>query len=283
MAKLSYFRKIVPATVLAVFSFFGAYNSQQSSSKKLPIIQTCAAQEAPVTTISLQEYLNQELPKIMTEHEKKFGISYVSTPSIPLQLHKVCTQDQRDYLQMVGAAYNYKRNEIHLSPHFFQNSLNCACDCCFFDLDHAAIIPQKLPQLKSALDHELGHFYADTLSERLNKYDWPHFTNFACYDECDFTIFIFSEGIAEYFGRTMNNAKKDTFNDDQWPTSIAEYANILIIEPKRLYDGGYHFVRPIIDKHGARGIEYLVQYKPKEEDLFALPQLQKKMLEDLAQ
>ncbi len=295
MTKLSYFHKIIPATVLAAFSFFGAYNSQQSSSKKLPIIQPCVAQEVPVTTIPLQEYLNQELPKIMTEHEKKFGISYVSTPSIPLDIEKALKSlEEHDARDIKGtlrtgalASYCPITNEIYLSPSLFHQKNNCACNCCYFDLTdasfnpHARVYLQKYT-LKYVLHHEIAHFYTDTLSERLNKKNWPKDIFTRRISAHYYIRDMFSEGISEYFARSITDpSREDTFHDDAWPQTVEEFNDHAAFVNFR-YNGGYHFVRPILEKYSAKGIEYLVQYNPQDLDFFSLPQLQKKILEDLA-
>ncbi len=188
-------------------------------------------------------------------------------------------------MTIATAIYDKKNNEIYLSPHLFQRTAFSSFTSFFdsyFDLTHASIDPAQLSQLKSTLDHELGHFYTDTLSEHLNRQDWPpkEGVSLGFVTARHYVYKMFSEGIAVYFAHAMNSENQVIFSDNDWPKTIND---LTINQYKIFYDGGYHFVRPIIDKHGARGIEYLVQYKPKEEDLFALPALQKRMLEELAQ
>ena len=260
-----------------------SHTTTPNSSSKKPELLHSSASEAPVTSVSLQDYLSQELPKIIAAQEKRLGITYATKPSIPLQLDDLHDERVKNFLRSGTSAYVFKCNEIHLSPLLFKRPTDCTGDCCFFDLAHACIIPKLRSALKSALDHELGHFYTDTLGERLNAKDWPPFSHAQDLNEIDLMYFTLCEGIADYFMHTMNTAEEDTFNEDHWPKNSTEATVAYVFEPRLFYKGGYHFVRPIIDVHGACGIEHLVRYVPQKADLFTLPELQKRMLEELAQ
>ena len=87
---------------------------------------------------------------------------------------------------------------------------------------------------------------------------------------------LISEGIAEYFERTLNNGK-DNFKDSDWPENLGDF-----IQNKIIYNGGLHLVKPIIDRYGKRGIETLIINPPSLEDLSNLPEYQNRVIESLS-
>ncbi|MBI2583637.1 MAG: hypothetical protein HYW25_03150 [Candidatus Aenigmarchaeota archaeon] len=78
--------------------------------------------------------------------------------------------------------------------------------------------------VSGVLQHELGHFYADKLCESLG--------------DCHSVQTAVNEGIAEYFSRFDGSR-------GNWE-----------------YDPYYDLVRPVIERHGRDGIEYLLRNPP---------------------
>ena len=132
------------------------------------------------------------------------------------------------------------------------------------------------------LYHELGHFYLDKLCKKLgvvdlhidlaeNKEEMTRW--FEARNE------LIREGIATYFEREMTGKEVD-FNDSEYPKTIEEFlrnkAGFLI---RLYYDGGYHLVKPILDKFGVEeGCKRIILHLPRKEDMVELPIYRKKIL-----
>ncbi len=129
------------------------------------------------------------------------------------------------------------------------------------------------------LHHELGHFYLDKLCKRLGVdlgikkkeiTEWWEARN----------RFV-SEGIATYFEREMN-VNRDEFNDSEYPKNIEAFlrnnCNFLL---KLYYSGGYHLVKPILDKFGIEGgCKKIVLNLPKKQEMVKLPNYREKILSE---
>ena len=126
--------------------------------------------------------------------------------------------------------------------------------------------------VENIINHELGHFYADKLCENLIGMDYPQKNSD---NEMDIEVKLISEGIAEYFERAINN-KEDDFLDIEWPKDPEDFWDIRII-----YSGGYHLVKPILDKHKEKGIEYLIFNPPAKEELEDPIKYQERILNEL--
>ncbi len=116
---------------------------------------------------------------------------------------------------------------------------------------------------EATLKHELGHFYFFKLAEKMNaKYWFKKLTEKTTIQEWE-GIRIISEGVGEYF--TLDNG----IHTNCW------------ICGKNAYHQGYHLVKPIIDKHEQKGIEYLIRNPLKPEDMKNLEGYQKRALDEL--
>ncbi|MBT7497353.1 hypothetical protein HN662_03420 [Candidatus Woesearchaeota archaeon] len=123
------------------------------------------------------------------------------------------------------------------------------------------------------LAHELGHHYVSQESEKLDES--KSFKIGEIYDSRITALKIIHEGIGEYFS-SMISPIEDSFNDEEWPKTLEGF-----LEPHIQYKGGFHLVKPIIDKHKSKGIKYLINNPPSKFELFDLPNYQKKALEEL--
>jgi len=130
----------------------------------------------------------------------------------------------------------------------------------------------KTYNIKELLDHELGHFYLDKLDESLGGGDWPVYSE---NENENNRKQLISEGIGEYFDKTMNN-RQDKFKDSDWPKEIEKFWTDEII-----YNGGFHLVKPIIDKYGERGMIYLISNIPSPEDFKDIKKYQDRVLQYL--
>jgi hypothetical protein len=134
---------------------------------------------------------------------------------------------------------------------------------------------EEVGSARNTLWHELGHFYFDKLAEYCKCKDEsihdPQRTH-------PFVARIVDEGIGTYFDRA-EKPKTDIFSDSMWAELNGEKK---VGTDYRFYRGGYHLVKPIIDRYSTLGMIYLLQHPPMVKSLTELPAYQKKALEDLA-
>ena len=209
----------------------------------------------------VKTYVDQNLEQLIQEQEETLNIAYPPTPP-PLQYSLPPEK------KMYGASglYDYENNVIYLRSSFL--------DPPEWDLNIA----------KETLHHELGHYYMDTLSERLVNHNYPYYPDAMPLTEM-LGIKLVSEGTASYIERRMNGEQEDTFNDDDWPKNIQGFffhPLLPFLRPEIIYGGGFHLVKPIIDQHGEWGIQYLIFNPPTEQELFTLPLYQQRILEELS-
>ena len=212
-----------------------------------------------------KQYVENNLTKIIEAQNKKLEIEHFGVPEIQFGLY---VYPSGKVLNDPGA-YHSGNDKIYMDPKIpwttpnngFMNFLTG-----FFNFGYVAPI-------KPVLDHELGHFYQDKLNESLGMGDFR-------VDYSSYKTFlggkIIAEGIAEYFSKTMNNIE-DNFNDSDWPKDHELFTF------DDIYDGGAHLVKPIIEKYGKDGMEYLIMNPPiTEKELENLPEYRKRCLEDIA-
>ena len=132
------------------------------------------------------------------------------------------------------------------------------------------------------LYNALGHFYLDKLCKKLGVVDlYPDLVEnkeeitqwFEARDE------LIRDGIATYFEREMTG-KEANFNDSEYPKTIEEFLRNKVYFLIRLYyDGGYHLVKPILDKFGVEeGCKKIILNLPRKEDMVDLPRYRRKIL-----
>jgi len=212
-------------------------------------------------------YVQSILPEIMQEQERKIGIKHFGIPNIrydiPSSYNPKIFNDAKGSMKADGH-YNPLKNYISID----RNAMN--------------IDPLRWKsRVKQIVSHELGHSYADKLNENIcakynKKYNekairddlvWPN----------DYSIEtqLVSEGIAKYFEHAITG-EKDRFKDSDWPSEEKNYHNF-----KAIYDGGYHLVKPVIKRHGKKGINFLMKQNPCN-DLGNLKEYQKRTLRHLS-
>jgi len=201
-------------------------------------------------------------------HEETLGITYHGKPKLSFETPEDWDPDRTSF-----ALYDTKTNTIHIAQYFVYNSMST-----------------MEPYIEELLDHELGHFYVDALNESMGKGDWPGYNEKITEAEVlkDLGIKLISEGIAEYFRKELNpeddllrlehklGGKREAtdFQDSDWPKDVFDFFQRYV-----MYEGGHHLVKPIIDKHGKKGILYLMENPPT--DLLDLPSYQKEVLKSL--
>jgi len=118
--------------------------------------------------------------------------------------------------------------------------------------------------------HEFGHHLIDQWSRVQGRGMWP------CVDEEDkitsrIGLYMINEGLAKYAQCTAIDGKSVL------PANVdlsAMYNQVVdgVFPLLRLlvYEGGFQLVQPVLDQHGKRGIEFLLEHPPSDTDMFDL-------------
>ena len=198
---------------------------------------------------SIQPYVESHIVTIIKDQEERLGIQHFGIPRIAYKQKISLSNGPLESKEGIGfGIYKAKADEIHLSLRYLVTP-----DTSLVNTIATEIFGILFPRVnvKEVLDHELGHFYIDKFNESLGKGDWSNRNRGKK---------IISEGICEYFRIVLNNGGKHDF---------ADY-------------GGLPIVKPILDRYGKRGIDYLITNPPnvEMEDILGY---QNKVLEALSE
>jgi len=185
-----------------------------------------------------QEYFGSDLKKVISEQENILGIKHFGEPKLSL-----------GFSLTADASYYPQTDLIKIN-----NSV----------------------LLKRFIAHELGHFYADKVSEGLGRGDWPIFKGKIVdgeYGKDDMGLKLIAEGIATYF---ESRTEGDGLTGDLEHKNFSNYNSIGI---GKYYNVGNNLVKPILDKDVRKGVELLVANPPTSADLEDLVGYKKRMLE----
>lgn len=239
-----------------------------SASLMYPIVQSRINHD-------VQRYTESHLAEIAKEQENKIGIRHFGLPRVLYQSNNHIPFMDRTIISTLnglfgGASYNPETDEIFLpkglrvTPE--NNLTNKLSNLIYFELPM---------DTKRVLSHELGHYYCDKLNESRGK------GNLAPQTEVGETLV--SEGIAEYFSYITTGDDVPKFNDSEWPDKPDNFGKSYRYNRHVIYDGGFHLVKPIIDKYGKKGITYLMENPPSEKDLGDVSMYQIKVLKALGE
>lgn len=226
------------------------------------------------SSYQIRQYVNNNLDTIIQNQEKKLNIAHQGVPVVEVG---ISDQIKKSFPGLpICGCYDSGENIIYIKKDIIINLEE--------EIKNVEVSsPGNDCYIKQVIDHELGHFYVDMLSENLGTGSWPQtLTENGTVDKN--AIHIIGEGIAEYFGRSMNS-HYDNFKDQEWPTKLEDFVNSdnpSIPNYRIWYDGGYHLVKPIIDEFGVKGIMYLMFHPPTEKELLDLQGYQKKILINLS-
>lgn len=112
------------------------------------------------------------------------------------------------------------------------------------------------------LDHELTHGLVNQITKRHLGYRWPR-DDRESYSKPDLiveemVVWMVAEGVAEYVGHTIREDRYPVL-EDAWPTQFEAPINNAVWN-WMAYDGGYYFVKPILDQMGfEKGLLYLIK------------------------
>ena len=228
------------------------------------LLNGCASEQKHNITTTIENY-EQILNSEMAKNEEEIGIKHFGIPE------KEFIHDKNvDF----SASYNPETDIM-----YFRSSFSSPFPVKHEELDHL--------YLHSVVSHELGHFYVDKLSESLGWGNWPQLSaqpNTVEWVEEN----IISEGIGTYFqGKTLERITGiDIDNiegippfdiEKEWPKDIE-----ILYDGHQLEAYGQWLVKPIIDKHGEKGIEYLITHQMEEDELLNPKSYQERALEALS-
>lgn len=255
---------MIPFILYTIGCGDGAAPEKQEKSRRK---KTVVTEVAVVTKVDpkVQALINKDLEERIAVHKEKLGIEHFGLPRVEPGFPKAgCYVGSALYHPATDAIYLMSFGDLPNNGLFSPNN----------DGDSTSV---------HIIDHELGHFYADQLHESLGKGDWPLYPNEMTLNTPG--INMISEGIAEWFDRTIN-CREDAFTDTDYPEGFVNwYVHSTAVYDggisNVIYNGGYHLVKPILDKHGAAGIEYLITHPPVSDDFSDLPGYRTKVLEVL--
>ena len=218
-----------------------------------------------------EEYARKNLENRIQLQEEKLGIKHFGVPNLGFN---------DEYLSATGGTYDAETDSIIIEVN------NTKTTYSEFNRWIEKHLEFEAMHVDEVLDHELGHFYMDKLSESLTGTNFPDYaaletelSDSLSQKEADSeqwanymaTKFV-SEGVAEYFRYETNPyaEKPDTFCFGD-----------TITEHELVYEIGYWTVKLVIDKHGREGIIYMMNNLPYEFELFCPPCYKERILDDI--
>ncbi len=197
----------------------------------------------------IRDYVESNLEKIMRAQERKLKIKHYGAPGFACSLP-----------------------EGYPNP-FCQASYNCVEDKIYLNSDNLSLDEIRVSFIGGVLNHELGHFYSDKLSENFLGRDWP--VKFSNHEEYIGGRLI-AEGIAEYF-RIKTTFSRDAF----WPDEFPDNLNAFDLN-ENFYSIGLSLTNPILEIHGSNGMVHLMENFPHTlDEVLNLEDYQKRILEGL--
>ncbi len=221
---------------------------------------------------STKEFIQKNLDSLMLNQEKILGIKHFSKPNLKFELSKDDSVDVLRLNEFMYAGEYLDYNDtigLSLGHSFLPFPLGITSDNNFKNLTGIISSLGFNFDVENTLYHELGHFYYDKLNESLGNGRYVH-TNGKYYGTR-----LMQEGIAGYFENKIND-EEDLFEDSDWPKDIKDFGDY------EFYSGGYHLVKPIIEKFNKKGIEYLILNVPSDEELKDVPKYQKRVIKILS-
>lgn len=134
---------------------------------------------------------------------------------------------------------------------------------------------------KPVIDHEAGHAFLIGLCAKLGMKplvsDENPKADLLRWDQV--RGLLISEGVATYFEKKLNKGRDD-FHDEEYPKTIEDMTvndfNVLL---RMHYEGGYHLVKPILDRLGVEeGCRTILLDRPKKEEMVRLPEYRERIL-----
>ena len=213
----------------------------------------------------IEVYVQENLEQIIQEQEKTLGITY---PADRPALYYTLPEEYK----LVGMLGLYRGGEDTV---YLPSGILTKPEWDFSDFMATIATFNNTYNVRRSVDHELAHFYCDKITEKFFQNKSPLFY-FYLTDEERMGQLLVDEGIAEYVENKMNGEDEKPFSFQGWPSDLSQFRN------KEVYQGGYAMVKPIIDQHGEKGIQFLLFNPPTPKELFMPQKYQERMLTSIA-
>jgi len=178
------------------------------------------------------QYAEKNLDAVMKDLEGKLNIKFTGKPKL---------KHHSDPYEGLGGEYDPNENNISLVSGIHTHPV--------WDLgDFAAwfFSGGNTDNVLATIYHELGHLYSDQVLEAGGTRNWIENDTMALFDEnWDIGTRLVGEGIGKYF-ECQYTGEKDNFSDNDWPTNIDDFFFFEEVKHEMVYEGGYHFVKPIM-------------------------------------
>jgi hypothetical protein len=213
---------------------------------------------------NLEQFVQVETPSVVKELENEFCLKFDGLPKFDVIYE----------FNLKGGSYDNRTNTITINS----KNTNYPGEH-YINRFFQSLSGVQTGDFNEIMRHELGHYFHNRCKK---KFSIP--TSIADFPEKTksdhFIDDVISEGIATYFQKGKNVTI--TFNDNDWPEDITKYFNNRKICTSILYSGGISIVKPIIDRFGEKGIDYLTKYPPRFKSLRELPGYRDKVIKELS-
>lgn len=213
----------------------------------------------------IEVYVRENLEQLIQEQEKTLGIIYpADRPTIQYTL----PEEQR----LVGLLGLYRDGKDTM---YLPSGILTKPEWDFDDFIATIATFNNTANVRRVVDHELAHFYCDKIKEKVFQNNYPIFY-YCLSDEERMGHILINEGIAEYVENKMNGEDEEPLSFQDWPSDVFQFTS------KEIYQGGYALVKPIIDQHGKKGIQFLLFNPPTPKELFTPKKYQERILTGIA-
>ncbi|MDP3698877.1 MAG: hypothetical protein Q8R47_04780 [Nanoarchaeota archaeon] len=217
----------------------------------------------------IEAYVQNNLEKNIEEQEEKIGITY---PTERPKIEYLIPEEYPSFgLAGLYGLYHNGKDTIYLP-----SGVLIKPEPDFSDFITKIATFNHTVDVKRTLDHELAHFYCDKMKEKALGKNHHAFQKYFSFPEEIIADQLINEGIAKYFENKMNGEDKKKFSFEEWPSEIDQFSG------RVLYQGGYAIVKPIIDRHKEKGIQFLLFNPPTPTELFTPQEYQERILIDIA-
>jgi hypothetical protein len=230
------------------------------SSSFMPISDTSYNQIYSKYQTKIEQQISSLVDQRISEQERKFGWTYKKKPKIGLRFSNRNVLFSSNTSRALEGIYFPDRDSISFSFETFR------------PYNHF---------LKRIVDHELAHSYLFNRFGEIPGDSVSLFYPFVQNPVIKIRNEIIREGFAFYVETKINNIP-DNFRDSEWPNSIDGFFVSERAYQRYQYEGGAHLLRPIIDKFGDRGLEYVINNLPEESDLNNLHRYQRRIIATLS-
>ncbi|MEK6909638.1 MAG: hypothetical protein AABW61_01015 [Candidatus Aenigmatarchaeota archaeon] len=229
----------------------------------------------------IKPFLEANVVALMKEQERKLGVKFTSIPKFEFMYP--LTTSERNF----AAEYDNNGDVIKISP----ASVLVGNESFLERILNKLTLGQER-ELRQSLHHDLSHAYLEQRRRAMEK-DGKHAPKIKSGSKITpvgmgsaFAFKLLEEGIATYIERLMSDDDrsfnsldaKDYLDEIARAAKITDWSNVNLTYA---YGPGFQLVKPIIDRYGSRGIDFLLLNPPKVNNLSNLKQYQSEVMDAL--